>query len=156
MRKKHGHFGTPTYVSWIEMRRRCYDKNRKEYPRYGGRGIRVCAAWNDTDTGFAAFLRDMGPRPDREHTIGRRDSTKDYTPENCRWETVAQQNDNKSTTIRLTYAGLTLTLATWVRLCGVPRATLYDRHRRGWSDADVLRDVVKAKFGRRRPVAPKV
>lgn len=47
--KKHGNargreknLKTLTYVSWIEMRRRCTNPKRSNYPNYGGRGITVC------------------------------------------------------------------------------------------------------------------
>ena len=29
----------PFYGVWLAMKRRCYNKNDKSYPRYGGRGI---------------------------------------------------------------------------------------------------------------------
>ena len=40
----HGQGGTRFYRIWGNMIQRCTNKNRKEYPRYGGKGIKVCAA----------------------------------------------------------------------------------------------------------------
>ena len=41
--------------------RRCLDPGNKSYPDYGGRGITMHPEWL---ADYAAFLRDMGERPD--------------------------------------------------------------------------------------------
>ena len=91
-RKTHGMSGTPTYNSSMGMRQRCHNPNAWNYPHYGGRGIQVCNRWLES---FENFLADMGEKPSRRHSIGRVDNDGDYTPENCRWETMNQQVRNK-------------------------------------------------------------
>lgn len=135
---KHGYFGKPEYTAWMEMRRRCYDPKRKEYDDYGGRGITVCAAWDDPQTGFAVFLRHMGPRPARGYTVGRKDNDGHYCPENCEWQTISRQNRNKTTTIRLRWRGRTLAISDWADETGLPRSCLYQRYRKGWAVRDIL------------------
>ena len=76
----------------------------KDYPRYGGRGIRVCKRWES----FAAFLEDMGRRPSPHHSIDRMDNNGDYCPENCIWVTDAQQRRNKRTSVILKEADMGL------------------------------------------------
>lgn len=91
----HGHARdgaeTPTYRTWHGMLQRCSNPANKKWPDYGGRGIRVCDRWAQS---FEAFVADMGERPDGK-TLDRLDPHGDYTPDNCRWATVAEQNRHK-------------------------------------------------------------
>lgn len=78
---------TSTYNSWRGMIHRCTNPNADSWAYYGGKGIKVFSEWRD----FRNFLKDMGAKPSCYHTIGRKDSDKDYCPTNCRWETWKQQ-----------------------------------------------------------------
>lgn len=134
MALRHGHHGTPTYQSWICMRQRCLNTNAADYPRYGGRGIRICAEWQES---FPAFLRDMGERPVGK-TLDRIDTNGDYCAANCRWATNREQIRNTRVNHRVEYDGVIKCLAEWADTVGIPDGTLSARLRRGWSVAQTL------------------
>lgn len=81
----------PLHGIWYGMIHRCRFKSNTNYSRYGGRGIQVCERWND----FAAFLDDVGPRPNKAHSLDRIDVNGNYEPGNVRWATSAEQANNK-------------------------------------------------------------
>jgi hypothetical protein len=111
---------TRTYRTWLAMRTRCLNPNSKDYPRYGGRGIRVCKRWDD----FTLFLEDMGERPSETHSIDRIDPNDDYTPDNCRWATSKEQGRNRRNNRKLTHSGESLCIAEWAEKTGISLAAL--------------------------------
>lgn len=136
---KHGHAHRRTksadeYVIWLGMRHRCNTPQKAKHKNHAGRGIKVCARWDD----FAAFLEDMGPRPSKAHSIERIDNDGDYEPGNCRWATVKEQAHNKRTNHLLTLDGETLPIAAWAARSGIHENTILYRVRYGWPIRDAI------------------
>lgn len=98
--KKHGFASHKVYDklyhTWNAMKGRCYNSNSKDFPHYGARGIRICNEWLSDFMSFRAWSLSHGFA--NNLTIDRIDVDGDYSPENCRWITVAEQNRNKTTT----------------------------------------------------------
>ena len=129
MNTTHGQNGTKVYRAWENMRARCLNHNTREFPRYGGRGIRVCERW----MAFVNFYADIGDPPSPEHSIERLDVNGHYEPGNVIWGTQEQQDNNRRTTRRITAFGETKSVAQWSRdaRCVVTLNTLRGRIRRG-------------------------
>jgi len=133
---------SPEYRAWQHMKSRCSNPRHHQYPRYGGRGIRVCARWLAS---FADFLDDMGPRPSPRHSLERRDNDGPYCPENCTWATAVQQMRNRRNTRFVT---VTMPLAAWAEQAGLRYHTFLRRLDRGMAPATALTRPL-ARRGRR-------
>jgi hypothetical protein len=88
----------PEYTAFNSIKQRCYNPKNPGFKWWGGRGIKVCDRWLGKD-GFKNFLKDMGFRPSKDHSIDRINNDGNYEPVNCRWATVEEQNINKRNTI---------------------------------------------------------
>jgi hypothetical protein len=124
---KHAGTNSRLYAKWKAMKSRCENPNNVSFRNYGGRGIRVCDRWQD----FDVFRRDVGEPPSHSHTLDRVDNDKNYEPDNCRWADKHTQDNNKRTSVRITFDGQTLTLTEWGRRLGVSANTIKRRwHKR--------------------------
>lgn len=126
---------TSEYRTWSSMLQRCNNPKVKCYKNYGGRGITVCSQWQN----FENFLRDMGRRPTRNHTLERIDNNSGYSVDNCKWSTNAEQASNKRTSRFIVAHGLRLTIAEWSKKTGISQQTISARiHKHKWSEEDAV------------------
>ena len=80
----HGESYTRLHHIWDNMKARCYNENSNDYPRYGGRGIRVCAEmWMHSYKAFSDWAKASGYV--NSLTLDRIENDKGYSPSNCRW-----------------------------------------------------------------------
>lgn len=156
--ERNGGRSSPEYQAWQNMRERCTNSGRKDYPYYGGRGIRVCEKW---DKSFSAFLAEVGRRPSPVHTIDRKETNGHYEPGNVRWATRAEQSRNrrpfsmkgKAVNQKLiTVNGITDNITGWARRLGVVREVVRGRLKRGWDPVRAVTELVGtlSKRGLRR------
>jgi len=127
-RTRHGASHTPEHQAWGSMLQRCQNPAHKEFHHYGGRGIAVDERWQV----FENFYEDMGARPEGT-SLDRIDNERGYSPDNCRWATPYEQQQNRRNNVRYTVNGRTKVLAEWLRETGLPSSTVQNRLRRGWS-----------------------
>lgn len=120
---------TLEYGVWTQMKQRCNNPNLKAYPNYGGRGITVCPAWENS---FEQFMQDMGPRPPGG-TLEREDTNGNYEAANCLWASRQAQQRNRRCNHNITHNGVTQCLSAWAQQAGMSPATLKSRLRCGWT-----------------------
>lgn len=110
--RDHGEAVPPTkeYTAWKNLKGRCNNKNKREYHRYGGRGITVSDLW---ECDYNKFLADVGRAPSELHSLDRIDNDKNYEPGNCRWVTFDAQQRNTMRSNNLTFQGVTKALIDW-------------------------------------------
>lgn len=99
------------------MRCRCYSSNDKNFPTYGGKGIKICREWLRNPISFEKWALSHGYTD--EMTIDRIDSNKDYSPGNCRWITLEENARYKSTTRLIKVDDETHTGREWASILGV-------------------------------------
>ncbi len=105
------------YRTWRGMLGRCYNESEPGYQAYGGRGITVCERWLT----FANFHADMGDPP-AGLSLDRVDNDAGYSPENCRWADRKVQARNRRSSLNVTIAGETKTMAEWLEDRGIKSA----------------------------------
>lgn len=138
--RKHGMSNTRLYSVWKAMLERCYEPKADRYPIYGGRGISVCDEWRKSFSAFYIWAQSNGYLEGL--TIDRINVNGNYCPENCRWATRMEQQNNMRTNHLITFRGQTKTIAEWSREIGVDRHVLGSRIRNGWSIERALTEPV--------------
>ena len=127
---------TPTYSAWGCMMTRCNNPNAWAYKYYGAKGVKVCARWKD----YRNFAEDMGEKP-AGMTLDRfPNHSGNYEPNNCRWATAIQQQNNKAGNHTLMIFGETKTVAQWTRdgRCATNPKTFEMRIAHGWDNERAL------------------
>lgn len=144
----HGHAQkgqiSPEYVSYQHMLERCLNTNSKDYPNYGGRGIKVCQAWQDS---YEAFYLCMGPKPNPDYTIDRINHNGNYEPGNCRWANATTQARNRRNSIMIELDGETKNLSEWIVLLNKQddAEAIYKKIQRGADPKEALLAVIKKR-----------
>jgi len=96
LRKANDIYKSKEYQSYKAMKERCNSKTHHAYKNYGGRGITICKRWLDN---FENFYNDMGKRP-AGTSLDRINNNGNYEPNNCKWSTPKEQNNNRRNTLK--------------------------------------------------------
>lgn len=135
----HRMTGSKELKAWYHMHERCYNANNKKYKYYGGRGINVCDRWHkDNSEGFFNFLKDMGYKPSKKHTIHRVDNNQSYSPDNCIWADYEKQNNCRSNSVRIIIDDLEYTKNSAAKQLNVHVGTIERLQREGYTNNSIV------------------
>lgn len=133
---------------WTSMHERCEYEKHPQYHNYGGRGVKVCDEWAEYIP-FAKWAFRNGYA--EELTIDRVDSNENYEPNNCRWVTIKEQQNNRRNNRIIEYKGEKYTLSQLAEKVGINKTTLKERLNAGWNvDEAVERPIRLRTRGWRR------
>lgn len=127
----HRDTNTHLYGIWCSMKARCYNKNTKYYDRYGGRGIDICDQWKNDYESFKDWSVKNGYSDGL--SIDRINNDRGYSPDNCRWISMKEQANNRSSNRLITFQGETHNLTEWAEILNINPKTLFTRLYNGWS-----------------------
>lgn len=144
---KHGGSGTPLYNVWKSMRQRCNNKKSHDYKWYGKEGVKISEEWDDF-ANFRAWALESGYK--KGLTIDRIDWSGPYSPGNCRWITIQEQQKNRRSILLFSYNDRQYTVESFCNEFGITKAMFYDRKHKGWN-LDRIASTPKNPVGGYRP-----
>lgn len=103
----------PLYRVWSAIKQRCYNKNNPNYKHYGAKGITICDEWKHSFKTFESWSIENGYK--QGLSIDRINSTKSYTPDNCRWIPCKEQPKNRQTNLYVRYNDKVMTIREFSR-----------------------------------------
>lgn len=137
---KHGYANKERlYDTWKNMKRRCYDPKNKRYEQYGGRGIIVCKEWLDNYMNFRNWAMSNGYNDNL--TIDRINVNGNYEPNNCRWATMSEQQNNVTRNRILKYKGEEKTMSEWAKAYNIPYSKFNKRIQMGWNIEKIIEEL---------------
>lgn len=128
------------YRIWRNMIQRCDNPNKPDYKYYGALGIHVYEEWKQY-INFKEWAINNGYKDNL--TLDRKDCNKGYSPDNCRWITMKEQQNNKKNNHILEFNGETHTINEWADILNIRREIIKDRLRLGWDVEKILTTPVK-------------
>ena len=126
----HGGARTRLYNIWAGMKQRCYDKKDPSYEKYGKKGITVCNEWIYDYPTFRDWSLNNGY--DDSLSIDRIDNSKGYSPDNCRWSTIKEQANNRTSNRVYEVHGIKGNITQLSEIFGIKMCTARGRIERGW------------------------
>ena len=132
----HNKWNTRLYRIYQNMKQRCYNPKNKWYKNYGQRGITINKDWLDDFMNFYNWAINNGYS--EELTLDRINVNGNYEPDNCRWATKIQQQNNMRSNKFITYKNESHTIHEWERIFNLPSSYLRSRLR-----SNKFEDIIK-------------
>ena len=132
------------YRHYRSMKSRC-SPNYHNHNVYYDKGIRVCDEWNKPDSYpiFREWALKNGYKDGL--SLDRINNDLGYSPDNCRWATMKEQQNNRSDNAVISYKGETHTLKEWSEILGLTYGMLKVRHRRGWKVPELFQPPMRKR-----------
>jgi hypothetical protein len=145
---KHGMTDTRLFKIWEGMLDRCNRPTHRYFNDYGGRGISVCDEWKE----FVPFYEwAVASGYSDGLSLDRKDNNKGYSPDNCRWATMKEQQNNKRSNRKVSYRGDSYTVTQLAEIAGLKKTTLKERLNAGWTVEDAVNKPVRFRMCGYRP-----
>lgn len=126
----HGLSYDPLFTVWKGMIARCENEKNKDYHRYGGKGIKVCAEWHEPSK-FVSWARENGWTKGLQ--LDRIDNNGNYEPDNCHFISPKDNMANRDNTLRFNGIPLAKLLENAeTNPYNLERHTVWERLKRGW------------------------
>lgn len=111
--------------------------------------IEMCEEWLNDYTKFREWSLANGYSDELQ--IDRIDNEKGYSPDNCRWVTVKENQNNRRSNLIVEYNGERDTVAKLADKYGKNRNLIYQRLKAGWSVKDAFeKEINKSKWSNKR------
>lgn len=127
------------YQAYRNMLYRCDPRNADHFPRYAGRGIKVCEEWKKSFDAFRLWSIAHGydENGGRQMSIDRIDNDGDYSPENCQWTDYKTQQNNRSSNVLYLFNGKKLTQTEFCKEANVSYSTVSYWRKKGLSTQEI-------------------
>lgn len=110
----------------------------------------MCEEWEKSFESFYEWAIQNGYTD--ELSIDRVNNDKGYSPDNCQWVPLREQQKNRSTARLITYHGDTKTITEWAEETGLGITTINERIKRGWNEEEIFSEKTRKQ---KHPNQPK-
>lgn len=109
----------PVYDNYCGMKQRCYNPKHREYPLYGGRGIKICSDWLGKYGAIKFIIWSLENGYEDGLTIDRMNNDLGYSPDNCRWVDPVEQSKNRRNITLYEYNGKLMNISEIASASGI-------------------------------------
>lgn len=126
---KHGLRGHTLYSVWSKMKHRCNCEGATKFHNYGGRGVGICAEWENDFMSFYNWAISNGWKEglqlDKDIIPKKKgiDAVL-YSPDTCCFVTPKENNNSKRNNRYIEYNGIIKTISEWSEMYGIAAYTL--------------------------------